>query len=117
MTKCLNNNISVAQLCPTLCDIMGCILCLWDSPGKNTGVGCYVLLQGIFPTQISNLLLLSLLHWQVASSPRKPFHSVYEYQICQSTARRSNQPILKKINPEYSLGRLWLKLQYFAHLM
>ena len=33
------------------------------------------------------------------------------------TARRSNQPILKKINPEYSLGRLWLKLQYFAHLM
>ena len=23
----------------------------WDSPGKNTGVGCYALLQGIFPTQ------------------------------------------------------------------
>ena len=27
------------------------LLCLWDSPGKNTGVGCYVLLKGIFPTQ------------------------------------------------------------------
>ena len=27
------------------------LLCLWDSPGKNTGVGCPVLLQGIFPTQ------------------------------------------------------------------
>ena len=26
----------------------------WDSPGKNTGVGCYALLQGIFPTQRSN---------------------------------------------------------------
>ena len=26
----------------------------WDFPGKNTGVGCYVLLQGIFPTQGSN---------------------------------------------------------------
>ena len=25
------------------------LLCLWDSPGKNTGVGCHVLLQGIFP--------------------------------------------------------------------
>ena len=25
-----------------------------DSPGKNTGVGCHVLLQGIFPTQGSN---------------------------------------------------------------
>ena len=24
--------------------------CPWDSPGKNTGVGCHALLQGIFPT-------------------------------------------------------------------
>ena len=31
----------------------------WDSPGKNTGVGCHALLQGIFPTQGSNLCLLS----------------------------------------------------------
>ena len=27
------------------------LLCPWDSPGKNTGVGCHALLQGIFPTQ------------------------------------------------------------------
>ena len=33
------------------------------------------------------------------------------------TARRSNQSILKEINPEYSLERLMLKLQYFDHLM
>ena len=35
------------------------------------------------------------------------------------TARRSNQPIIKEINPEYSLERLMLKLQlqYFGHLM
>ena len=35
------------------------------------------------------------------------------------TARRSNQSILKEINPEYSLERLILKLklQYFGHLM
>ena len=35
------------------------------------------------------------------------------------TARRSNQLILKEINPEYSLERLMLKLktQYFGHLM
>ena len=32
-------------------------------------------------------------------------------------ARRSNQPILKEINPEYSLEGLMLKLQYFGHLM
>ena len=33
------------------------------------------------------------------------------------TARRSNQSILKEINPEYSLEGLKLKLQYFGHLM
>ena len=32
------------------------------------------------------------------------------------TARRSNQSILKKINPEYSLEGQMLKLQYFGHL-
>ena len=32
-------------------------------------------------------------------------------------ARRSNQSILKEINPEYSLEGLMLKLQYFVHLM
>ena len=35
-------------------------LCSWDSPGKNTGVGCHALLQGIFLTQRSNLHLLHL---------------------------------------------------------
>ena len=34
------------------------LLCSWDSPGKNTGVGCHFLLQGIFLTQESNLGLL-----------------------------------------------------------
>ena len=33
------------------------------------------------------------------------------------TARRSNQSILKELNPEYSLEGLMLKLQYFGHLM
>ena len=33
------------------------------------------------------------------------------------TARRSNQSILKEINPEYFLEGLMLKLQYFGHLM
>jgi len=32
------------------------------------------------------------------------------------TVRRSNQSILKEINPEYSLAGVMLKLQYFGHL-
>ena len=45
----------VAQSCLTLCDPMDCSLpgssIHGNSPGKNTGVGCHALLQGIFPTQ------------------------------------------------------------------
>ena len=50
----------VAELCPTLCDPMEAarLLCPWDFPGKNTGVGCQFLLQGIFLTQGSNLCVL-----------------------------------------------------------
>ena len=45
------------------------LLCPWDSPGKNTGVGCHFLLQGVFLTQGSNLRFLYLLHWQADSLP------------------------------------------------
>ena len=43
------------------------LLCPWDSPGKNTGVGCRSLLQGSVPTRGLNLHLLccrqALYHW------------------------------------------------------
>ena len=48
------------------------LLCPWDCPGKNTGLDCHALLQGIFPTQGSNRCLLRLLHWQVGSLPQAP---------------------------------------------
>ena len=76
------------QLCPTLRPhglSPARLLCPWDSPGENTGVGCHFLLQGIFPTQRRNQRLLRLLRWQAASLPlrhcRKPSiqcHRVYE---------------------------------------
>ena len=43
---------------PTLQTVDARFLCPWDSPGKNTGVGCHFLLQGIFPIQGSNSCLL-----------------------------------------------------------
>ena len=53
------------------------LICPWDSPGKNFGVGCHFLLQGIFLTQGSNPHHLCLLHWQAGSlllvSPEKPW--------------------------------------------
>ena len=55
---------SVAQSCLTLCSPMepSRLLCPWDFPGKNTGVGCHFFLQGISRTQGSNPHLLCLLH-------------------------------------------------------
>ena len=43
-----------------------------DCPGKNTELGGYFLLQGIFQTQGSNLRLLGLLPWQACSLPLVP---------------------------------------------
>ena len=47
------------------------LLCPWDFPGKDTGVGCLFFPQGIFPTQGSNPHLLGFLHWQTDSLPLK----------------------------------------------
>ena len=44
----------------------------WDSTGKNTGVGCHALLQGIHPTQGLNRHLLRPFHWQAGSLPLAP---------------------------------------------
>ena len=76
----------------TLCEPMDCsppgpcwLLCLWDSPGKNTGVGSHALLQRIFPTQGLNLCLSHVLHWQMDSLPlTPPGLSLYIFTIFDS---------------------------------
>ena len=51
-------------------------LCPWDPPGKNTGVGCHFLLQGIFLTQGQNLGLQNCRHILYCLSYREvPFIS------------------------------------------
>ena len=60
----MSDSLGIPGLWPTL------LLCPWDFPGKNTGVGCHFLLQGIFPTQGLNLWLL---HW---SFLREALHTV-----------------------------------------
>ena len=74
----------VTQSCPALCDPMNCSLLgsfvHSDSPGESkiTGVSCHALLQGIFPTQWSNL---HLLHWQMDSLPLVPAGNSNTFQI------------------------------------
>ena len=68
------------------------LLCPRDSPGKNTGVGCHALLQGIFPTQGSNPSLSHLLYSPAGSlqlaPPGKPIHSLLHVQFSESYSFR-----------------------------
>ena len=54
------------------------LLCLSDFLGKNTRVGCYFLLQGIFLTQESNP---GLMHWQSDSLPLNHQGSLTKWYI------------------------------------
>ena len=70
-----------APSCLTLCNRVDCSppcssVHVVGSSGKNTGVGCHFLLQGIFPTQGSNP---SLLHWQVDCLPLSHLGSLLVY--------------------------------------
>ena len=75
------------------------LLCPWDSPGKNTGLGCYALLQGSFLTQGLNTCLLHLLHcrqilycWATRGSPKHPLDYYHQkagtisFHLCGSKA-------------------------------
>ena len=62
--------------CPTFCDDMDYSLpgssVHGDSAGKNTGVGCHALLQGIFPIEGSKLHLLHCRQILSTEPPGKP---------------------------------------------
>ena len=76
---CMPSHFSCVWLFVTIWTVSCRLLCPWDSPGKNTGVDCHALLQGIFPTQVRNLSPLCLPHlgsffitsttWEVHSPP------------------------------------------------
>ena len=87
----------------------------WDSPGKNTGVGCHFLLQCVKVKSESEVA-------QKAEHQRIDAFELWCWRRLLRvlwTARRSNQSILKEISPGCSLEGLMLKLklQYFGHLM
>ena len=76
----LSNSMRPRGLQPTR------LFCPRDYPGKNTGVGCHLLLQGIFLIQGSNPHLLCLLHWQalLLSQLKSHLHVVNCYFIISS---------------------------------
>ena len=89
------------------------LLCPWNSPGRNTVVGCHFLLHGIFPTQVSNSLLLCLLHWQADSLPLtpsgKPIHCTRKY-VFQVLCFGSH---VQKYQVLFCVQYFWWKYFYF----
>ena len=71
------------QLCPTFCHPMEPtrLLCPWDSPGKNTGVGCHSLLQGNLGLQHCRWVLYHLSHQVGAQdlSEKERLHLLFSY--------------------------------------
>ena len=94
-------------------------LCSWDFPGKNTGVGCPFLLQGIFPTQRLNPILLCLLHWQADSLPLNHLESLKT--ILQKTKKKRMYPmwyLLTRNMPEFRCVHFYLFiLQIHVHVL
>ena len=92
----LSNSLRSCGLQPTR------LLCQWDFPGKNTGVGCHFLLQRIFPNQAQNLHLLYLLHWQAdslllaptsVSQPVQSLSRVWRFATPWTAARQASLSI------------------------
>ena len=89
MGKCVGTAVCVCLcVCPVVAEslqLLGLyparLLCPCDFPGKNTGVSCYFLLQGIFLTQGSNLGLLHcrqiLHHFRGRKSSPKWLHQCF----------------------------------------
>ena len=105
---------SVASDSSWLCGLQPAgLLCPWDSPGKNMGVGCYALLQGIFQTQGSNPHLLRLNHWQAGSLPPGP---AGKPQINLHCAANTSCPFGFQGHRHRSPGMVTLILRWTNHL-
>ena len=78
------------------------LLCPWDSPGRNTWVGCHAILQGIFLTKGSNLYLLCLLHWQADALPLHHHSSEGQLLVSRQTTETAGPTCWK---PRCSLFR------------
>ena len=70
MELCMHaQSLSWVQLFVTLWTVAHQAPLFWDSTGRNNGMACHFLLQGMPQTQGSNLHLLCLLHYQAGSLP------------------------------------------------
>ena len=79
------------------------LLCPWDFPGKNTGVGCHFLLQGIYLTQIKSVSTALQVDSLTLGPPWKPLSPWEGYQ------NECVHRVVKFIKVKYfNSSQLWL---------
>ena len=86
---------------------------LWDSPVRNTGVGCHALLQGIFLTQGPNPHRFRLMHWQAGFLPRAASGSPWSKSI---SFQRKNSFRNQNIQGPVSIPIPFLRSRYSSGL-
>ena len=89
------------------------LLCPWDFPGNNTGVGCHFLLQGVFPTQGSNP---GLTHCRKMLLPSEPPGKSLMFSYQNIISNKLIKIILSCLhflpfcNRPFNLHQFWLNL-------
>ena len=78
-------------------------LSLWDSPGKNTWVGCHFLIQGIFLIQWYNWHLLLVRLTSPVSHQGSPSHSKTSLEKYMEFDQLSGHPVPVKMTPKSSM--------------
>ena len=107
---CVRSCFSRVRLFVTLCTVAARLLCRWDSPGKNTGVGCHFLLQGIFCTQGSNLYCWHLTaltcgFFTTSATWEAPFVSIYHSPVLSESLQKQKVKIkLLKLFTVFTCG-------------
>ena len=113
-------------------------LCPWNSPGKNTGVDCHSLFQGIFTTQGSNpALQADFLPSEPPGKPKTKEYPLFSFELillnsirytvsrCLSTVSETCQDLPPKgtcladqscQNPNFSSLRIIVKSQSLSHI-
>ena len=121
---CMLNCFSCVQLCATLWTVAHQSPLSMDSSGKNTGVGCYALLQGIFLTQglNSHLLLSAALAgrffttsatWEAEA---QSYYKSFTWQASWGKAAISTPDLVHILCPRVSEGRYSQGLRFSSPL-
>ena len=102
------------------------LLCPWNSPGNNVGVGSHSLLQGILATQRSNLGLPHckqiLYHLSHQGSPwcitlPHLFKNVFQYQMAKFNSEKP-QLLLHQLDNMHWISTCWLVRKWiFIHML